>query len=156
MGAQISEEFVQGAARQDPNPAVVLESTVIAQGLPWPQNLQTALSLERVPDEGAVPLIIAILDGQVRIGLSEAELDRLARSAATAMPQGSAAEGHGNVPHTIRQGKPTRFPIVVAQKRSAGTTVSATLWLARRSGLKHCVMATGGLGGVHRGASNEL
>lgn len=129
-------------------PIVFLESTVIAQGLPWPDNFQTALAMQAVVrEQGALPRTIAVVEGEVRIGLTETELDRLARSALESPPQA-----------TERFIKANRrdIAIVVARKRSAGTTVSATLWLAQRSLMGPCVMATGGLGGVHRGAGTSF
>ena len=142
------------AASSD-RPIVVLESTVIAQGLPWPENLETALEMEAaVRDGGAVPATIAILDGIPRIGLSRSEIERVARSA----NQASRDAGTGKDPRDLPGGaefvKANRrdLSVILARGGCAATTVSATLWLAQRSGLRPCVMATGGLGGVHRGA----
>ena len=140
-------------------PVVVLESTVIAQGLPWPENRATALAMEAaVRDQGALPRTIAILDGEIRIGLSRPEIDRLAQSTQTAPPDASHEYSACKAAPSARFTKANRrdLAVVVTQRRCAGTTVSATLWLAQRSGLKPCVMATGGLGGVHRGAGTSL
>ena len=140
---------------------VALESTVIAQGLPWPQNLETARAAEAaVRAAGAVPATIAVVDGIIRIGLTDQQLLEISGVAAT--------EGRGNDPEarSIAEGeistggcrpwaKANRrdlAPAIAAGGRAA-TTVSATLWIARRAGLEPRVMATGGLGGVHRDAS---
>ena len=116
---------------------VALESTLIAHGLPWPDNLETARRSEAaVREAGAEPATIAVLGGTIRVGLDDAELEGLARSdrflKASRRDLGSA----------------------VARNLDAATTVSATLWIARRAGLG--VLATGGLGGVHRGASTTF
>ena len=116
---------------------VALESTLIAHGLPWPDNLETARRSESaVRESGAVPATIAVIGGQVRVGLLDDDLERLARS--------------------DRYLKASRRDLswAVARRLDAATTVSATLWIARRAGLG--VMATGGLGGVHRGASTTF
>ena len=116
---------------------VALESTLIAHGLPWPDNLETARRSESaVRESGAVPATIAVIGGQVRVGLLDDELERMARS--------------------DRYIKASRRDLswAVARRLDAATTVSATLWIARWAGLG--VMATGGLGGVHRGASTTF
>lgn len=130
------------------HPAVFLESTVLAQGLPWPDNLETANSMEAaVRAVGAVPLTVAMLDGRVRLGLSPDELERVARAAESA----EEASRERFVKANRRD-----ISAVVARGGCAATTVSATLWLARRFGQGPCVMATGGLGGVHRGAAETF
>lgn len=133
---------------------VVLESTVIAQGLPWPQNLETAREMEEaVRAAGAEPATIAVLAGSVRLGLTPAELERVARAAA---PADQARDtGPVPVPPFVKANR-RDLAGVVARGDNAATTVSATLWLARRFGPSPCVMATGGLGGVHRGASESF
>lgn len=114
---------------------VALESTLIAHGLPWPDNLEVARGCEaNVRASGAEPATIAVLDGRVRIGLAEDELERLARP------------GHRALKASRRD-----LAWAVARGLDAATTVSATLRIARRAGIG--VMATGGLGGVHREAS---
>ena len=138
---------------------VILESTVIAQGLPWPENLQTALAMEAaVHDQGATPRTIAILDGEVRIGLSLEELDRLSRSARTETVRNAKVDGTSTTasPSEFTKANRRDLAVVVSRKASAGTTVSATLWLAQRAGHRPCIMATGGLGGVHRGAGTSF
>jgi pseudouridine-5'-phosphate glycosidase len=154
-------EFSQaiGSVAKRNGPVVVLESTVIAHGLPRPDNLETALEMEAVVREcGALPATIAILDGVVRIGLSPAEIEHLARSADSQSHTGSLKTG------PLETASPGQFPkanrrdlsVLLAHHGTAATTVSATLWLAIRSGLGPCVMATGGLGGVHLGAADSF
>jgi pseudouridine-5'-phosphate glycosidase len=118
-------------------PVVALESTLVAHGLPWPDNLQTALEAEAaVRRAGAEPVTIAVMEGRVTAGLSGAELERLARSGSF-----------------VKAGR-RDLAAAVARGLDAATTVSATLFLARASGFG--VMATGGLGGVHRGAASTF
>ena len=113
-------------------PVVALESTLISHGLAYPANLETAHELEEiVRSEGSVPATVAILDGQPRIGLEDADLERLAR-------------GTG-----IRKVSRRDIPVVVAFRLNGATTVAATMYLAHRAGIH--VFATGGIGGVHRG-----
>src|SRR5262245_40062921 len=128
FAGEVREAIVTG------RPAVALESTLVAQGLPWPENLETARDAEEaVRQAGAVPATIAVIGGRVRIGLSAAELEHLARAG------------------TFAKAGRRDLSLAVARNADAATTVSATLWLARRSGIR--VMATGGLGGVHRDAA---
>ncbi len=116
---------------------VALESTLIAQGLPWPENLETARQAEAaVGRAGAVPATVAVIGGRIRVGLGEGELERVARS--------------GDFLKASRRD----LSAAVARGSDAATTVSATLWVARAAGLG--VLATGGLGGVHRGASTTF
>lgn len=122
-------------------PLVALESTVIAHGLPYPTNLELARGMETIVREhGAVPATIALLAGRVRVGLTDAELEHL-----------STAEG-------IRKVSRRDLAIVVAAKADGATTVAATATIAAWAGIR--VFATGGIGGVHRGApfdvSNDL
>ncbi len=110
---------------------LALESTLIAHGLPYPQNVETARELETIARAHHVePRTIAILNGEIKIGLSGAELEHL-------------AEAKGIMKLARRD-----LPIAVAQKRDGATTVSATMYLAHRAGIR--VFATGGIGGVHR------
>ncbi len=118
-------------------PVVALESTVIAHGLPYPQNVKTALAMEQaVRDAGALPATIAILGGKPHIGLTADQVERLARGKKIA--------------------KVSRRDIAVCmvQRLDGATTVSATMLLARRAGIR--VFATGGIGGVHRGNVNDV
>jgi pseudouridine-5'-phosphate glycosidase len=112
-------------------PLVALESTVITHGLPWPQNLEVARRMEAaVRAAGACPATIAVLRGEVRVGLTGAELEHLARAV--------------DVVKVSRRD----FPTVVAHKRDGGTTVAGTMIAAHWAGIR--VFATGGIGGVHR------
>ncbi len=113
------------------HPLLALESTVIAHGLPYPQNLQTARELESIArSHGVEPRTIAILKGQVKVGLSDAELEHLAQAQ--------------DVLKLARRD----IAVAVARQRDGATTVSATMFLAHRAGIR--VFATGGIGGVHR------
>lgn len=117
---------------------VALESTLIAHGLPWRMNLETARRSEAaVRMAGGVPATIAVLGGEPCIGLTEGELERAAQPDAGFLKAGRRDLGW-----------------LAARRRDAATTVSATLWLARRAGIR--VMATGGLGGVHRDAGTSF
>ena len=113
-------------------PIVALESTVTAHGLPRPQNLETARRMDQiVRNNGATPATMAILDGQLCVGLNDEQLNFI-------------AETDGIKKVSIRD-----LPIAVAQKWNGATTVASTSWIAARAGVK--VFATGGIGGVHRG-----
>jgi pseudouridylate synthase len=136
---------------------VAFESTVIAQGLPWPENLETVQAAEAiVRGAGAVPATIAVLDGVIRIGLSEIELLRVASSAAQ-MPEIMAGGQHhpaeDRTPPSLAKANRRDLRAIVARGGSVATTVSATLWIAQRYELNPRVLATGGLGGVHRDAA---
>jgi len=135
----ISEEVraALGAGR----PVVALESTVVAHGLPYPANLETARQMEAaVRKHGAMPATIAILHGQLHVGLLESELEFLATA--------------GNIRKVSRRD----LPVVVAQQCDGATTVAATITIAAWAGIE--VFCTGGIGGVHRDApfdvSNDL
>jgi pseudouridine-5'-phosphate glycosidase len=125
------------SALADRAPVVALESTIITHGLPRPENVGAALEFERVvTDSGAVPATIAMIDGIAHVGLDAAELERLA-GAESALKL-SARD----------------LPVAMAQRASGGTTVAATALLASNAGIR--VFATGGIGGVHRGASTTF
>jgi pseudouridylate synthase len=110
---------------------LALESTVIAHGLPYPQNLEAARELEAVARaHGVEPRTIAIIGGEIKLGLNDAELQHLAQAR--------------DVLKLARRD----IALAIAQKRDGATTVSATMWLAHRAGIR--VFATGGIGGVHR------
>lgn len=127
IAPQIAEALAQGDA------VVALESTIIAHGMPYPGNLDTARALEAtVRAEGAVPATIAVLGGRLKAGLREHDLERLARS-----PDMAKA--------SVRD-----LPMLIAQRRDGATTVAATMRIAAMAGIR--VFATGGIGGVHRGA----
>ncbi|WP_327359382.1 pseudouridine-5'-phosphate glycosidase [Streptomyces sp. NBC_01304] len=118
-------------AVEERRPVVALESTIIAHGLPRPDNLQVALELETlVRGQGAVPATIAVLDGRARVGLDKEQLERVAND------EGMRKLGHRDLAPAVAAGA------------SGATTVSGTAFLAARAGIR--VFATGGLGGVHR------
>ncbi len=122
-------DYVADALAQE-RPVVALESTVITHGLARPENLEVARAMvEAVREAGAVPAVIAILRGEVRVGLEEAELEALAAD------------------EEAEKASLWNLAALVASGRSAGTTVAATAHLARRAGI--LVFATGGIGGVH-------
>src|SRR5262245_18780889 len=118
-------------------PVVALESTVIAHGLPRPQNLETAKRLEQiVRDGGATAATIAMLSGDLRVGLGLSAIEALAN--------------HDGVKKlSVRD-----LAIGLAQKWNGATTVASTMWIAHRAGIK--VFATGGIGGVHRGPLSDV
>jgi pseudouridine-5'-phosphate glycosidase len=127
---QVSEE-VRGALASG-GAVVALESTVLAHGLPRPQNLETGRALERIVREGgAVPATVAVLGGKICVGLDAAQLEHVATS--------------DGVPKLSRRD----LPGAVARGWDGATTVATTMWAAARAGVK--VFATGGIGGVHRG-----
>ncbi|MGQ9586131.1 MAG: pseudouridine-5'-phosphate glycosidase [Anaerolineae bacterium] len=133
--ALLSPEVSLALARG--GPVVALESALITHGLPQPENLSVAQEMERiVAEEGAVPATVAILKGQPRVGLSEAELQALAGSQQV-------------VKASLRD-----LPVLALRGLDGGTTVAATAWLAAKAGVR--VLATGGIGGVHRGASGDV
>jgi pseudouridylate synthase len=116
---------------------VALESTIVTHGMPFPRNLETALGVEEVVREhGAVPATIAVVDGRPRVGLEPDELEKLA-----------AGEG-------VTKASRRDLAALVASRRSAGTTVAATMFLAHVAGIP--IFATGGIGGVHRGAETTF
>jgi pseudouridine-5'-phosphate glycosidase len=118
-------------------PIVALESTIISHGLPRPSNLDVALECESIVRKGgAVPATIALLDGKILIGLEPDELEAIANR------------------DDIAKASIRDLAIIISQNRSAATTVAATAHIAAVAGIK--VFATGGLGGVHRGASESF
>src|SRR5258705_12654552 len=128
MSEDVREAIAGGRA------VVALESRIIAHGLPRPDNLRVARELEAVVrHQGAVPATIAVLDGEVRVGLGDAELERIG--------------GGGDIAKcSVRD-----LPVVCARGGDGATTVAATAHLAQRAGI--AVFATGGIGGVHRDAA---
>ncbi|EIY8644301.1 TPA: pseudouridine-5'-phosphate glycosidase, partial [Escherichia coli] len=133
---QISPE-VQDALKNK-KPVVALESTIISHGMPFPQNAQTAIEVEEtIRKQGAVPATIAIIGGVMKVGLSKDEIELLGR------------EGH-NVTKVSRRD----LPFVVAAGKNGATTVASTMIIAALAGIK--VFATGGIGGVHRGAEHTF
>ena len=118
-------------------PVVALESTVIAHGLPRPQNLETAQRLEQiVRGEGALPATIAVLDGKLCVGLDQDQVQRVATG------------------DDIKKLSTRDLAIAVTRGWNGATTVASTMWIAHRAGIK--VLATGGIGGVHRGALPDV
>lgn len=125
------------AARAAGKPIVALESTIITHGMPFPQNVETARQVEAdIRAAGAVPATIAVLDGRIRIGLDAADLDRLGQEK--------------NVMKCSR----ADLAIAVATGRPGSTTVAATMMAAEAAGIS--VFATGGIGGVHKGAETSF
>jgi pseudouridine-5'-phosphate glycosidase len=129
-------EGVEAALREG-RAVVALESTVIAHGLPRPVNLETARRLEQVVRErGAIPATVAVLGGELCVGLNDRQLERL-------------AETDGVLKLSRRD-----LAVAVARRADGATTVAGTLWVASRAGAK--VFATGGIGGVHRGSLPDV
>ncbi len=118
-------------------PVVALESTIISHGMPYPKNVETALKVEKIiRDNGAVPATIAILNGKLKVGLTKEEIEYLGKAS--------------NVIKTSRRD----IPFIVAKKSDGATTVASTMIIASLAGIK--VFATGGIGGVHRGATETF
>jgi pseudouridylate synthase len=125
-------------ARSANAPIVALESTIITHGMPYPRNIETARSVEEAAREmGAVPATIAVIDGRFRVGLSAGEIERL-------------GELSGGVVKASRRD----LALIAARRGSAGTTVAATMFIASLAGIE--IFATGGIGGVHRGAEETF
>lgn len=123
-------------ALEHSRPVLALESTIIAHGLPRPQNLESAKKWEaQVRAAGVVPATVAVIDGVPTVGLSDSELERIASDD---VPKASVRE----------------LPVLVGAGRSGATTVASTAYLASLAGVR--VFSTGGLGGVHRGASETF
>jgi pseudouridine-5'-phosphate glycosidase len=118
-------------------PVVALESTIISHGMPYPQNIETAQAVEAIVREnGAIPATIAIIDGKCRVGLSQEQLELFAQSSNTWKV-------------SLRD-----MPYVVSQHLMGATTVAATMRIAAMAGIK--IFVTGGIGGVHRGATTSM
>jgi pseudouridine-5'-phosphate glycosidase len=131
----IASEVAAGLSAN--KPVVALESTVIAHGLPRPQNLETALSLQEiVRDAGVIPATIAIIKGKLSVGINDEEIRLL-------------AETNG-----IKKISTRDLPVAVAMSWDGATTVASTAWIAHRAGVK--VFATGGIGGVHHGSLPDV
>jgi pseudouridylate synthase len=128
----VAEALEQGRA------VVALESTLIAHGMPWPQNLETAQRLEAaVREAGAVPATVAVLGGRLKAGLTPTQTEHVAR------------QGQAMAKLSRRD-----LPLVVAEGGDGATTVAATMIVAHRAGIR--LFATGGIGGVHRGAETSF
>ena len=131
----ISEE-IQNSIKENGS-VVALESTIISHGMPFPQNLETALEVESfIRKEGALPATIAVIEGRIKIGLSNLELEQF-------------AQGTKTVKVSSRD-----LPLAISQKQDGGTTVAATMICARMAGIS--IFVTGGIGGVHRGSEKTM
>ena len=125
------------AAIKGKKPVVALESTVIAHGLPRPQNLETARRLEQiVKDAGATPATIALVGGKLCVGLTEDQMKLIAES------------------EHLKKISTRDLPVAIAREWSGATTVASSIWIAHRAGIR--IFATGGIGGVHRGALPDI
>jgi pseudouridine-5'-phosphate glycosidase len=132
----ISPEVTEALVNK--RPVVALESTIISHGMPYPQNAQTALEVEqKIRDNGAVPATIAIINGRMKAGLSREEIELLGK------------EGHKVAKVSRRD-----LPFIVAAGQHGATTVASTMIIAEMAGIH--VFATGGIGGVHRGAEHTF
>jgi pseudouridine-5'-phosphate glycosidase len=135
MPLDISPEVA--AALKAGKPVVALETTIVSHGMPWPQNLATALAVEEiVRQNGAVPASIAVFDGKLRVGLGREGLERLAKA------KDVLKLSRADLAYAVASGKP------------GATTVAATMIVAHLAGIG--VFATGGIGGVHRGAETSF
>ncbi|WP_105384879.1 pseudouridine-5'-phosphate glycosidase [Neorhizobium alkalisoli] len=131
LSSEVAEALAAGG------PVVALESTIITHGMPYPANLETALAVEDVVRRnGAVPATIAVIEGELRAGLERDELEALAQAKGVVKASGRD------------------LAVAMVRKQSAGTTVSATMLLADLAGIE--IFATGGVGGVHRGAEQTF
>ncbi|MBR4953435.1 MAG: pseudouridine-5'-phosphate glycosidase [Oscillospiraceae bacterium] len=126
------------AALEAGKPVVALESTIISHGMPYPQNVETALKVEEIiRAEGAVPATIAIIGGKLKAGLSKDEIEHLGKKG-LAVTKASRRD----------------LPVLVARGEDGATTVTTTMIIAAMAGIK--IFATGGIGGVHRGAETTM
>jgi len=132
---EINKEVLQALEKKQP--VVALESTIISHGMPYPENVEMAQTVEKIiSDLGAVPATIAIIDGVIKVGLTKEELYHLAQA------------------NDVVKVSKRDFGYVISQKKTGATTVSATMLVAKMAGIK--VFATGGIGGVHRGAQQTF
>lgn len=136
MKVRANEEVREALA--EGRPVIALESTIISHGMPYPQNVETAMNVERIlRDAGVVPATVGIVDGEGVVGLSEAEIEELGRRGA-------------QVPKVSRRD----LPVIMAEGSWGATTVATTMILAAKAGVEFFV--TGGIGGVHRGAETTF
>lgn len=136
LSFEVNPEVI--TALKEGKPVVALESTIISHGMPYPENVATALAAEQlIRNEGAVPATIAIIKGVFKVGLTPDEITYLGQ-------QGLA----------VTKVSRLDIPIVIARKGDGATTVAATMWAAAKAGIR--VFATGGIGGVHRGATETM
>jgi pseudouridine-5'-phosphate glycosidase len=132
---KLNKEVAEALENKDA--VVALESTVIAHGLPYPQNLETAQNLEKIiRDGGAVPATIAVFDGEFRVGLDKNQIEHLATD------------------QNIRKISRRDLPVALGKKLTCATTVATTAFIAHKAGIR--VFSTGGIGGVHRGFSADI
>ncbi|RKX85570.1 MAG: pseudouridine-5-phosphate glycosidase [Spirochaetes bacterium] len=131
----IADEVME--AKENKKPIVALESTIISHGMPYPENIAMASKVESIIREnGAIPATIALIEGKIKIGINKDELEYMASS------------------KNILKASRRDIPVVVARQLSAATTVAGTMICASLAGIK--VFATGGIGGVHRGAEKTF
>ena len=132
VSAEVQEALAAG------KPVVALESTIISHGMPYPQNVETALRVEQtIRDNGAVPATIAIIGGQLKAGCTPEEIEYLGK------------KGQAVIKASRRD-----LPVLIARKEDGATTVTTTMIIAALAGIK--IFATGGIGGVHRGAQQTF
>ncbi len=132
---KVNEEVLSAVENEEP--VVALESTIIAQGMPYPKNVEIALSVEEeVRREGAIPATIGVLGGKIIVGLNKDEIEYIGKA------------------KNVMKLSSREIPYCLAMKRDGATTVSATSYIAELAGIE--VFATGGIGGVHRGASETF
>lgn len=125
-------------ALENRRPVVALESTIISHGMPYPQNVETAIHVEQViRDYGAVPATVAIIGGRLKCGLTREEIEYLGK------------KGTDIVKCSRRD-----IPVAISKKLDGATTVATTMIIANMAGVK--IFATGGIGGVHRGAEQTM
>ncbi|MBQ3374378.1 MAG: pseudouridine-5'-phosphate glycosidase [Oscillospiraceae bacterium] len=128
----VAPEVAQALA--EGRPVVALESTIISHGMPYPKNVETALLVEQtIRENGAVPATVAIIGGRLKAGLSHDEIEHL-----------------GKAGRKVAKASRRDLPVLVARKEDGATTVTTTMIIAHMAGIK--IFATGGIGGVHRGA----
>ena len=131
----VSDEVQQ--AQEVGTPIVALESTIISHGMPYPQNVETALAVEAIiRQEGCVPATIAIIDGQLKVGLTEQELQYFGRAG------------------SVVKASTRDIGYLIATKQTGATTVAATMLIAKLANIQ--IFVTGGIGGVHRGAEQTM
>ena len=125
-------------ALSEGKPVVALESTIISHGMPYPQNVQTALQVEAtIRENGATPATIAVIQGRLKAGLTPEEIEYL-----------------GKMGRDVAKASRRDLPVLVARKQDGATTVTTTMIIAHLAGIR--VFATGGIGGVHRGAETTM
>ena len=126
------------AALDEGKPVVALESTIISHGMPYPKNVETALRVEQtIRDNGAVPATIAVIGGRLKAGLSRGEIEHL-----------------GKAGRAVAKASRRDLPALVARGADGATTVTTTMIIAHMAGIR--IFATGGIGGVHRGAETTM